>query len=74
MGKAGSAFLFLLPSEMPFVEHLESSGSTVNQQALQPLLQALPVPETMPQVGTAALPYQPLTAHRSGLPNALPYL
>ena len=52
MGKAGSAFLFLLPSEMGFVAHMESAGSTVKPQPLQPLLQALPLPNSAPQVRT----------------------
>ena len=50
LGKAGAAYLFLLPAEMPFVEVLEEGGRPVHRLDTLPLLQALPLLDSAGQV------------------------
>lgn len=42
MGQQGEALLFLLPSELPYVQLLQQHGVSVSQQELTSLLQCLP--------------------------------
>lgn len=42
MGQQGEALLFLLPSEMPYVQLLQQSGVQLSQQIAGDLLQCLP--------------------------------
>jgi hypothetical protein len=42
MGQQGEALLFLLPSEVPYVQLLQQQGMTLSQEQLGSLLQCLP--------------------------------
>ena len=54
LGRAGAAYLFLMPAEVPFAEQLEPKGRSVHRQDVQPLLQALPLLDSASQVRSAA--------------------
>ena len=50
LGKAGRAYLFLLPAEMPFAQQLESEGCRLQRLDAAAVLQALPPAQPAGQV------------------------